>query len=119
MQIHGLSLLPITLPVSAISLLAAPIAVPYRRRYGRMFLENQLKKEITEVIKELSMLEKYTEQQNLKHSFIPILDQNSLEPSTTMKDLFLRTNSFDFNSLHSLVKFINKGAKLSKTIRKT
>jgi hypothetical protein len=28
--LHGLSLLPITLPVSAVHLLSAPVAIPYR-----------------------------------------------------------------------------------------
>jgi hypothetical protein len=79
--LHGLSLLPITLPVSAVHLLSAPVAIPYRRRVGRA-LENQLRKDIAAVVLQLHQLADYTDKQSYNLNYINVVPQNTLEHST-------------------------------------
>jgi len=80
--LHGLSLLPITLPVSALHLLSAPMAVPYRRRIGRAVMENGLRKEIEVAIKELQELAALTDRYEYRHNFVNIVPQPTLEHSS-------------------------------------
>jgi len=80
--LHAMTLLPITIPVSTLHILTAPVAVPYRRRIGRAILENHLRREIVEAVRQLQALATFTENQELKLNWINVVPQNTLDHST-------------------------------------
>jgi len=80
--LHAMTLLPITIPVSTLHILTAPVAIPYRRRIGRAILENHLRREIIEAVRQLQALSTFVEKHEYKLNWINVVPQNTLDHST-------------------------------------